>query len=81
MVLRREDVQAFRERDWEGLRRYKERSLLRWVEANGTTAALRLGDQLRAQVWPRARELKAREGFAGLMELRRKLTRAAAPRR
>jgi hypothetical protein len=53
----------------------------RWVEMKGTEAAFRLSDMLLAQVWEKARVEKAKQGYAGLIELRRKLDRAQANRR
>ena len=47
----------------------------------GTAAAFRLSDMLLAQVWEKARVEKEKQGYAGLIELRRKLDRAQANRR
>jgi hypothetical protein len=81
MSLKREDVLAYVNRDWAGARRHKDASMGRWVEVNGTEAAFRLSDMLLAQVWERARVEKARQGYADLREMRRKLDRAQANRR
>ena len=78
MELTRENVLAFVNRDWAGARRHKNESMQRWVERKGPTAALRLADGLLAQVWRRARGLKARQGYADLIDMRRKLARADA---
>lgn len=81
MSLTREDVLAYLNRDWAGARRHKDASMGRWVEVNGTEAAFRLSDMLLAQVWERARAEKAEQGYAGLIDMRRKLDRAQANRR
>ena len=76
MELTRENVLAFVNRDWAGARRHKNQSMQRWVERKGPAAALRLADGLLAQVWGRARGLKARQGYADLIDMRRKLAGA-----
>lgn len=81
MSLKREDVLDYLNRDWAGARRHKDASMGRWVEVHGTEAAFRLSDMLLAQVWERARVEKARQGYSGLREMRRKLDRAQANRR
>ena len=81
MSLKREDVLAYLNRDWAGARRHKDASMGRWVEVNGTEAAFRLSDMLLAQVWERARRKKAKQGYSGLIDMRRKLDRAQANRR
>lgn len=81
MSLTRENVRAYLNRDWAGARRHKDASMGRWVEVNGTAAALRLSDMLLEQVWARAREEKAKQDFSGLISMRRKLDRAQAKRR
>ncbi len=81
MELTREDVLAFVRRDWQAARRHKDESMGRWVELNGAAAALGLGDMLLAQVWDRALAEKAKQGYAGLISMRRKLERAEAKRR
>jgi hypothetical protein len=80
-VLKRDDVLAYLNRDWAGARRHKDASMSRWVEVKGTEAAFRLSDMLLAQVWEKARVEKSKQGYAGLIELRRKLDRAQANRR
>jgi hypothetical protein len=80
-VLKRDDVLAYLNRDWAGARRHMDASMGRWVEMKGTEAAFRLSDMLLAQVWEKARVEKAKQGYAGLIELRRKLDRAQANRR
>lgn len=81
MVLKREDVLSFMNRDWAGARRHKDVSMYRYVEKHGATAAFRLGDMLLAQVWERARAAKAAQGYEGLIALRKKLDRAHAKKR
>lgn len=80
-MLKRDDVLAYLNRDWAGARRHKDASMGHWVEVHGTAAAFRLSDMLLAQVWERARAEKAKQGYAGLIDMRRKLTRAQANRR
>lgn len=77
MSLKREDVLAYLNRDWAGARRHKDASMSRWVGVNGAAAAFRLSDMLLEQVWERACAEKAKQGYSGLIEMRRKLDLAA----
>jgi len=81
MSLTRKDVLAYLNRDWAGARRHKDASMSRWVHAQGADAAFRLSEMLLDQVWERARAEKAKQGYSGLIELRKKLNRANPQRR
>ena len=81
MSVTRENLHAYLNRDWAGARRHKDASMGRWVEVNGTAAALRLSDMLLQQVWQRALAEKAKQDFSGLITMRRKFDRAHAKRR
>ncbi len=71
---------AYLNRDWAAARASKDRAFGRYVEAQGAEAALKLGQALLDQVWPRIKEMKSRD-ISGLLELRRKLDLAEAERR
>lgn len=78
MPLTRENVRAFLDRDWELARRVKDEGLSLWIRERGTGAALRLSQALVDQAWPLlSKEERARNDVPGLLEMRRKLARAA----
>lgn len=78
--MTRANLQAFLDRDWAAARASKDQAVAAWVRAHGASAAFRLAQALVDQAWPRLQR-EPRSDLAGLVELRKKLQRAAAKRR